>query len=96
MLFFNWSMCCTLIVSHCMCVKISKKKLPQIFISHLNVLQPLRIHICHQNSTFFIHAKFLVNRSGCKWDLLPLKGDFIIRKACGLLLMCNYNSQNSV
>ena len=38
----------------------SVKRLPQIFISHLNVLQPttLRIHICHQNSTFFVHAKF--------------------------------------
>ena len=37
------------------------KKLPHIFVSHLNVLQPttLKIHICYQNSTFFIQAKFL-------------------------------------
>ena len=48
-----------LIVSHCMCVKISKK-LPQIFVSHLNVLQTttLRIQTCQQKSKFFIHAKF--------------------------------------
>ena len=38
----------------------SEKKLPQIFILHLNVLQPktLKSHRCYQNSTFFIHAKF--------------------------------------
>ena len=42
------------------CVLKSVKNCLRFFISHLNVFQPttLRIHICHQNSAFFIRAKF--------------------------------------
>ena len=58
----------TLIVFHCMCLKINEK-LTQILISYLNVFITLRIHI-QVYSPFMPNSKML--RAGYKWDLLPL------------------------
>ena len=64
----------TLIVFHCTCVKISKKLL-QIFISHLNVLQPttLKIHVIR-----IVHSSFMPNfkmfRAGLQMRSTTFKG----------------------
>ena len=65
------------------------KKLPQICISHFNVLQSttLRIHTYIK----IVHSSFMPNfkmfRFGCKWDLLPLRVTYLYQKHCSIKLI---------